>query len=151
MGEPTERNLKSLLLLGSVFRHRETPHPGASGHSWAGIPTFVKNSENGYRLWEDRTDILSSLRTVEFDEHNYAQLKRYDTLPVPIRLNFKTYRQSQKKLACSAFLAARRAPSDIPCGNSRNFVENKFRWMIFCRVLTGYLSYPMFETDLKSD
>ena len=50
MGEPAERKLKSLLLLGSVFRHRETPHPGASGNSWAGIPTFVKNSENGYRL-----------------------------------------------------------------------------------------------------
>ena len=27
MGEPAERKLKSLLLIGSVFRHREAPHP----------------------------------------------------------------------------------------------------------------------------
>ena len=49
------------------------------------------------------------------------------------------------------FLAPGSTPSDRQRGNGCNFVENKFRLIIVCRILHYWALYPKSQTDWKSD
>ena len=92
-GEPAERRLKSLLLLGSVFRHREAPQPGVSRTPLGGdlhlIKKFVKRKPTVPSLFDVKegrmVQWLAPLDCQIYDRGSTPRAVSYTHLTLPTK------------------------------------------------------------------